>query len=602
MQSRRFKIIIFTLVLLTLLSSISYGASSFLNIKIDGRKMQVREVPILMNGKILKSDSPSFLYVDRTLVSARLISENYGAKVAWDHPTSTAIINHNGNKIELKINSSLAKVNGKPIELDKYSTPKLVDFGSGDAKTMVPLTFLAEVLGYETDWNETEKAAYLKKKTNEEVEKPGEKDEVPDREVEKPEEKPIVGKNSIKGLEATSRNNKDAIIIRGTSQVKRSVLNLNNPKRLVIDFMDSELIGTDYLEKTFNIEGIKKVRVSQFSPDKNYKPNDRIVRAVVDLEEYINQADIQLVNEAGNIVLIPKVNVKNNLTYNREANIIKLKANKFTNFDINYDKNDFILSISGPSSDLDLPMGKLEILSPILIDYEITDLGSRTEVKAHFTRDINYNILKGPNSNELEIKISKNGVIEKSDRLIVLDPGHGGADPGTSSASGIREKDVALKISLKLRDKLLNAGYGQVLMTRNTDKTLVLRDRPKFANENYADVFVSIHANSAGNKSVKGIEVLYAPNSNNYAKGAQQTKLAQLVQDELIKATGTSNRGIKKRTDLVVTRETNMSAILVETGFLSNASEANSLNSDSYQELVAEAIFKGLESYFSIYN
>ncbi len=603
MKFRSFKVVILAVLFLFLLSNVSFGASSFLNIKIDGEKIQVREVPILMDGKVLKSDSPSFLYVDRTLVSARLIAENYGAKVTWDSSTRTAIINHSGNKIELTINSDLAKINGRPIKLDKYSIPKIVDFGNGDGKTMVPLTFLAEVLGYETDWDEVEKAAYLKKK---ETTSPSGGEEPAEDGQDKDKEdlvKPSHTGNYIRDIKLGERANKDVIIISGDKLVKRNILKLESPKRLVIDLLDSNLYGTDYLEKKYDVGNIKKIRVSQFSPDKNYKEDDRIVRVVIDMEEYSNWDDIQIAEEAGDLVLTPKKDVRNNLSYNKENNTISIKANDLTDFNIHYDRENFKLTISGPSENLDLPMGKMDVLSPLLIDYEVRDLGRETEVVCHFRRDINYQVTSGYTTKNLLVNISKNGVIEKKDRLIVVDPGHGGNDPGTSSKSGIKEKDIALKISLKLRDKLERAGYGKVLMTRDTDKTLVLKDRPKFANDNYADLFVSIHGNSvSGNSSVKGIEVLYTPKADNYMKGDQQTHLARLVQDELIKATGTSNRGIKKRPNLVVIRDTKMPSILVETGFLSNPTEASKLNSDSYQDLVAEAIFKGIEKYFNIYN
>ncbi len=605
MENRRIKTVICVILLLVLFKTTSEAGSSFLNVTMNKEKFRVMEVPILMNGKIIKSESPSFLYVDRTLVPARLIAENYGAKVGWDMPTETAIINHGGNKIELKINSNKAKINGKEHILDNSSTPRLVDFGSGEAKTMVPLTFLADVLGYTTDWDDSQKAAYLVKKDN------GGNTEVAEN---------TSNYNKVSSIAVEGNN----IIVNGSKKVKYNTLKFTNPNRLVVDLMDSELVGTDYLEKTVSMGNIKGVRASQFVPDQNYKPTDKIVRVVIDIVDNSNPNGAKVV-ESGNQILISsqytgdttKPTIDNNggednnqvvsnssVVYNNTANTINIKAENSTRFNVNYNKADTTLTVTAPSSDLMLSAGKTDVLNELLIDYDVKMAGNQTQIDFHFRRDVKHNVTSGYNTDNLVIKMDKASLITKDQRIIVIDPGHGGGDPGSSSASGIKEKDIALAVSLKLKDKLENAGYGKVLMTRDNDKTLVLKDRPEFANQNYADVLVSVHANSAGSKSsgVTGIEVLYTPNSKNYAKSTQQTELAKMVLDELIKETKANNRGIKQRPNLVVIRDSKMSSILVELGFLSNPGEANLLNNDAYQERLANAIFRGMEKYLNTYN
>ena len=151
--------------------------------------------------------------------------------------------------------------------------------------------------------------------------------------------------------------------------------------------------------------------------------------------------------------------------------------------------------------------------------------------------------------------------------LIIIDAGHGGIDPGSDS-HGILEKDINLEIALKLQEVLHENGYS-VLMTREDDNSLSLRERSDFANEKEADLFISLHQNCyAQDASVHGIEVYY-----NSDKTTNDQQLAQMIQESLINETGAKNRGIHSDNGLVVTRETIMPAVLVETAFISNDDE-----------------------------
>ena len=597
MQIKRFKPVIFAILLLMLVTSVSQAGSNFVDIKMDKEKLKVRQVPILLNGKIIKSDSPSFLYVDRTLVSARLISENYGAKVAWDHPTSTATITHEGNTIKLTINSDIARVNGQVRKLDKYSIPKLVDFGNGEAKTMVPLTFLAEILGYETDWDYEARAAYLRKKTDHVAKK----DEEEEEELKEEEAVSKVGSNQIKGLDLTTREGKEAILVDGSKASKRNILKLNNPKRLVVDILDSELMGTDYLERDYNIGNIKKLRLSQFTPDKNYSKDERIVRLVVEIEEDSSHDDVKLEADGGRLILIPQENIKNNIGYDINKNILSLKAGRETDFRLDYDSGSHKMVIQAPREDLKLPLGKKQVNNQLLIDYQVEEVGGDIRLTARFRRDISHKLLSPTRTRKLELEFTASGPIRKSDRVVILDPGHGGNDPGTTGVNKAQEKELVLDVSQRVRDRLEDRGYGRIVMTRDSDKTLVLQNRPVFANGEGGDIFISVHANSAGAASASGIETYVPRTPATVWKKEDGRRLAKLVQEELIKETGAINRGVKEANH-VVTRNTDMPAILIELGFMSNPAEAGRMASDSYRDKLADAIVRAIERYFEAYN
>lgn len=196
-------------------------------------------------------------------------------------------------------------------------------------------------------------------------------------------------------------------------------------------------------------------------------------------------------------------------------------------------------------------------------------------------------------SEKLEIKsVSAQTIV--AEPLIVIDAGHGGDDPGTQSLNFL-EKDINLDIALKLQQVLSMKGYS-VLMTREDDCNIELKERANFANENNADLFISIHQNSyIQDSSVNGIEIYY-----NSGKSTEDETLAQLIQDGLIEKTGAYDRGIRVENQLVVTRQTNMPAVLIETAFLSNPTELKYITSNEYQNKVVEGIVFGIENFLSM--
>ena len=174
---------------------------------------------------------------------------------------------------------------------------------------------------------------------------------------------------------------------------------------------------------------------------------------------------------------------------------------------------------------------------------------------------------------------------------ICLDFGHGGSDCGAVNGN-YYEKEAALMIGCKLGRALALADV-EVIYTRKNDSTVELEERTAFANKNAADYFISIHLNAATNKQANGIET-YA-----YSEAGTAYKLARAVQNELISATGATDRKVKTA-NFYVLRKTIMPAILVETGFISNDVEAKALFTDGYQTIIANAIAKAVLNFLGI--
>jgi N-acetylmuramoyl-L-alanine amidase CwlD len=175
-------------------------------------------------------------------------------------------------------------------------------------------------------------------------------------------------------------------------------------------------------------------------------------------------------------------------------------------------------------------------------------------------------------------------------KTIVLDPGHGGSDPGACGKQDTYEKEVNLAVAIRLKALLEQAGVN-VILTRTGDKFIGLYERAYLANRHRANLFISIHANSHPNSNIHGIEVFH------YPRMKQSHRLAEIILDSLSRSTGLQKLGVKTN-NFVVIRETAMPSILVELGFLSNYTEERLLKSAEFRDKAAIGIFNGIIGFF----
>lgn len=196
--------------------------------------------------------------------------------------------------------------------------------------------------------------------------------------------------------------------------------------------------------------------------------------------------------------------------------------------------------------------------------------------------------------------------IDNSDKVILIDPGHGGIDGGAKSKTGTIEKDINLQISLKLRDNLEEKGY-KVYMTRDNDEGLYekgntvkekkredLNRRVEMKKETECDIFVSIHQNMFPQSKCYGAQVWYASNENSY-------NLATVVQESIKQKVKDNNKRVAKpaaEAYLILRDKHEGASILVECGFLSNPDEESRLKSEDHQNLIVEGISDGIDKYF----
>lgn len=190
-------------------------------------------------------------------------------------------------------------------------------------------------------------------------------------------------------------------------------------------------------------------------------------------------------------------------------------------------------------------------------------------------------------------------------KIILLDPGHGGSDGGAGDQKTL-EKDIALAVSLKLRDYLQEQG-ALVIMTRETDKDLAdpttrgysrrkvedLKQRLKMINHSDIDLFVSIHLNAIPSSRWSGAQTFYA------TQHEENRMVARFIQDELRRNLENTTRKAKPLNQVYILKNATRPGALVEIGFLSNPAEKENLKKDSYQEKVASSIYRGILRYFT---
>ena len=181
---------------------------------------------------------------------------------------------------------------------------------------------------------------------------------------------------------------------------------------------------------------------------------------------------------------------------------------------------------------------------------------------------------------------------------VVLDPGHGGIDAGKTGVHGTEEKEVNLKIALKIKE-ILKKEAIEVVMTRDTDERLAdsqvedLKERVSVMNQAEPVIAVSIHQNSYHEESVKGAQVFY------HSQSREGEKAAGVIQEQLNELQTDNTKKTKSNDTYYILKNTEVPVVIVECGFLSNYEEAEKLSDNVHQEKIAAAVAGGIMSYMS---
>mgnify|MGYP000870290625 CR=1 FL=1 len=536
---------------------------------------------VYFNGRALSSDVAPVVVDGHVLLPVRSLASAIGMSLTWEPGAGRIEIQRQDKHIVMHINSREAQLNGEPHQL--RAAPQLKD-----DRILAPLTFLAEALELTMRWDMETAALHLSDAT--------------------------IVVSEILLCEEEGRTRLDVLT---NTPVAYDTILLADPHRIVVDVHGAKL-GVPPGEQPVAAGVARCLRVGQFGPD--------VVRVVVELnapvgyeafareEEpgvalLLNHAVDSLswrdTDEGGELfIVVPptapyeiwrlvepdrvvidvfhaSLNAKDRTILLGGELVKQVRASQFLPNVVRV-----VLDVNGPVEAKAFRQEggvAIQLGPPPPIDLELAEIEPGDEPVA---------LIKEPDPDFPSLPGVKE-VAEKTGKglRVILDPGHGGLDPGALGPSGSKEKDVVLDISLRLRDLLAAVGC-EVYMTRDEDRYVEFPERVRLAKEGKGDVFLSIHANAFRFQEACGTETFYHPDKQS------SRLLAEALQTSLMKELGRTDRGVKTRRDLYVLRESSIPTALVEVAFINHPDEEKLLLDPEFRQRCAQALFEGLSHYF----
>ena len=388
----------------------------------------------------------------------------------------------------------------------------------------------------------------------------------------------------------TARGNLDEVSISLGNCKDYNISTLTQPDRIVVDIPNVEFLK-DQQEISINGNLVKSIRYAQYQ--------DKLGRLVLDLTE----KSLFRVNETeGKLILSIEKPVYKNITY---KNIIYSNENDRTFFLVKdaklteggedlkryytgkYDSTGLIYTVTFPSKYANLSSAVMRIDDHLFESVTIAKnlVTKKTSIIFKAKDKFTYEIITRPDVNDTAINILK--PVSNSEKLVIIDAGHGGAEPGAVYGK-LMEKDFNLDIAKRLNE-LLKAKNIKTYMIREDDSYVGLYERAFIANSLGAKLFLSIHNNAIGDPYFDGTMTLYNVKSCE-GKGFNSYDFAQNIQNSLLKTLGSKNRNLRERPDLVVLKATKMPSALAEIAFLTNAGDRNKLQTQEYRQKAAQAL------------
>ncbi len=418
--------------------------------------------------------------------------------------------------------------------------------------------------------------------------------------------------NYVLPVKYWSSNNYTRVVIKASGPVayREQLLeqSANNPRRLYIDFKNS------YIEPKYRapvpIENglLKQIRTGQYSPD--------TVRVVLDIESISDYKIFSLPDPFRVVVdvkgLTPGTGVE---AAGEPIAVDETEPVSDEQAVASVETEDQVIVLRDNKKILKKDIGKTVHLTPRKSKTIVSADDEKTETVQSKTFSL---------AQQLGLGVKK----------IVIDPGHGGKDPGAIAANGLKEKDIVLKIAQKLKKRLADETGAEIILTRDNDTFISLEERTAVANANGADLFISLHINAHPSPDVRGFETYYLNLSTNAeamrvaarenatsthqmsdlqdilsdimknSKINESSRLADQVHNSIL--TGLSdtpynhnkNLGVKQAPFYVLIGA-DMPAILLELGFISNANELEHLENDQYLEILTDEISSGIKVYIN---
>ena len=504
---------------------------------------------------------------DYTMVPVREVFEALGSEVLWHDDTCQVEIVDNGVSVLVKIGDRNTYVNGKVVPIDEEQPlPMLIGKNPEGLKSMVPVRFVAEKLGFLVEWdNAARTVSIYEDKDNPSEIIGGIKDET---EEVIPDTEGVFGK-----VTAESDDKYDYVYISAKKGISPKITRYSNPERIAFDFSDAQFAS---LGGTVQLDGncVDTVRFSN---------HDTHARLVLDVTDH---AQVMILSTENGMLIRTENSPNTQIVYDAFAQRVY--------FDKNYvgSGKDINNGYSVTFTNIKMENQKIEIHDKTIYEIIISNSASGCTVKVDGSNKLTYTAEKGFYKSDSAVNDEKPVIDSSGKKLVVIDAGHGGDDPGAvgynSSGKAVAyESHINLAIALLVGEKLENNGV-EVVYTRDKDEYITLQGRSELANTIECDMFVSIHCNSIENSAINGTQVYYHPASE------IGTILAENIYDNMVEMTGLSPKQTQNGSHLYVIRTTTSPAVLVETAFISNEKDRNYLLSKTGQETMAQAIAQGI--------
>lgn len=503
---------------------------------------------LIVAGTEIVPDVPPQIVNGRTLVPVRVVSEALGARVYWNEHTREVTIRDGDDLTQIRVGETRAWVNNRSYTLD-------VPAHIVDGRTLVPLRFIAETMGYKVDWDPYERTV-------------------------------SVGPFTLEAMTVAVVDGVPTVRLKADGPLLYKRLENGNARDIILELPHTERGGDvpDVLRAA--VPFLQDVTVTDGARPGSLQVT---VRQSSELEPYITYAD-------------------NTIVIGLRADIVGVVISEYAGQTRVAVSSSFPLQWVyefQPESNrilLDFPNSRLRLQQTVFPGSGFVDrivpgpapLAGWSRLTVHLkTPDVSVERAEAvtPNAAIIDIGPGNGEMPTGNGKVVFLDPGHGGRDPGAIGLDGTPEKELNLKISLLLRDELVKRGY-RVIMSRETDVTVDLYDRPEMANASGADIFVSIH-NNAYYQREHGTEIYW------YNSNPGSPKLARAVQRAMREGIGLFDRGVKNHESFVVIKYTTMPAILVEIAFVTNPEEIKLLVDPEFQLRAARAIARGIDLYFA---
>lgn len=557
------------------------------------------------NGKEFTMDVPATIVNDRTMLPVRALADALHLNIKWDDPNRI---------VSIQSGDTVVKDEPKAPESGQTTTGTLTGIQMPSAKD-ADQTFTIQADGpmgrYEKTFVDDQKIVldfYGAKsslpgeitKTNSDIvtgirtathenngdsftrvvfDLSGKKDYEVTQSADKKNITISFGKTTVDKISAVHSQNKDIITIGGTGSFGASVAMTADPQKIIVTIPNcqsnlSDKINTDELQ--YVLDG--KVDTSKGN-------TVELVLAVEDLVQYSYREETQ------NLILEIYPTTLKNMRYDKNANVLYLdKKDKIDTGSVKMEDHylDGYFDVTLPGDyESDYGYGTYDVKGTVVENIEVSTKGGNTTFRFKQNRISAYEVTDEGDSYAIRVKNPK----EVYDKVLLLDAGHGGKDPGTSG-NGMQEKNLNLTIAQKIAQKLQGSGI-KVYMTRDSDVYPENSTRAKTAND-IADLMVSIHMNS-GPETANGTETLYQVHANDNGARLTSKQLAEILQGKVVSATGNTNRGAKLWTDVLILNRTTVPSVIVEVIFITNTGDALKISNPAYQDQVAQAIADGIQ-------